>query len=171
MRKSLPLLAGVALTLVLSACAKKCGGTTETATAPAQPTATAALSRPSATLEIGTKDDEIAYDKTTLEAKTGTVIAVRFKNNAKSPQNKHNWVLTKPGMAQGVAGAGQAAHNGEKTGFIPNTPDMIAHTKLLKPGEEDTIIFTVPPAGEYSFVCTVPGHEWKMVGVFKATKK
>jgi uncharacterized cupredoxin-like copper-binding protein len=35
---------------------------------------------------------------------------------------------------------------------------MIAHTALLAPGGSETIEFTAPAAGSYTFVCTYPGH-------------
>ena len=45
-----------------------------------------------------------------------------------------------------------------------NLPGVFAATKLLKPGESDTITFTAPPAGTYPFICTYPGHYPKMQG-------
>ena len=35
---------------------------------------------------------------------------------------------------------------------------MLIHTKLLGPGEEDTISFTPLAPGVYEYVCTFPGH-------------
>ena len=42
--------------------------------------------------------------------------------------------------------------------------DVIAHTKLLGPGESDEITFKVPDAGVYDFICTFPGHFGTMRG-------
>jgi azurin len=42
---------------------------------------------------------------------------------------------------------------------------IIAQTKLLGPGETDTIDFTAPAQpGEYPFLCTFPGHFALMKG-------
>lgn len=124
--------------------------------------------KPVASLEVGSKGDELAFDPIELEAKAGILISLKFKNNATKAGLLHNWVLAKPGMGPGVAAAGQAPGNGERTGFIPNTPDMIAHTNLLKPGQHTTILFQVPAPGVYDYVCTVPGHQDRMTGKFKS---
>ncbi|MGE9268557.1 MAG: plastocyanin/azurin family copper-binding protein, partial [Verrucomicrobiales bacterium] len=42
---------------------------------------------------------------------------------------------------------------------------ILAHTKLLGPGEEDSITFTAPEAGEYPYLCSFPGHFGVMNGV------
>jgi azurin len=35
---------------------------------------------------------------------------------------------------------------------------IIVFTKLLGPGESDTITFNAPAAGVYDYICTFPGH-------------
>ena len=45
--------------------------------------------------------------------------------------------------------------------YIPNdsqAANIIVHTKLLGPGEEDTISFTPKAPGVYEYVCTFPAH-------------
>jgi azurin len=48
-----------------------------------------------------------------------------------------------------------------------NNPDIITHTRLLGPGESDTIEFTVP-AGQYTYICSFPGHYMTMTGTMTA---
>jgi len=36
--------------------------------------------------------------------------------------------------------------------------DLDVKTKTIQPGEEDTVQFTPTKTGQFSFVCTVPGH-------------
>ena len=43
-----------------------------------------------------------------------------------------------------------------------------SHTKLLQPGEVETITFTCPSPGEYPYMCMFPGHTFMMNGVIKA---
>jgi azurin len=43
--------------------------------------------------------------------------------------------------------------------------DVLAATKLLGPGESETITFTVDEPGDYQFVCTFPGHFAMMRGI------
>ncbi len=35
---------------------------------------------------------------------------------------------------------------------------IVVHTKLLGPGEQDTVSFTPVTPGVYEYVCTFPGH-------------
>jgi azurin len=43
--------------------------------------------------------------------------------------------------------------------------DVIAATKLLGPGENETLTFTAPEPGDYQFVCSFPGHFAMMRGI------
>jgi azurin len=53
-------------------------------------------------------------------------------------------------------------------GFIPETPDLLYHTKLLNPGESETLEFTAgPERGDYPYLCTFPGHSRIMQGTLK----
>lgn len=138
---------------VLAACG---GGGAAATTAPA---AGAAV-----TLDIGSKGDELAYDKTALEATAGSKITLNFKNNSNPGANLlHNWVLTKPGTAEGVEADGIAA--GEANSYIkPNDDRVLANTKMIKGGETASVTFDAPAAGEYPYVCTFPGHGVLMKG-------
>lgn len=119
-----------------------------------------------ATLDIGSKGDELAFDKNALEATAGSKVSLTFKNNSNPGANLlHNWVLVKPGTEQGVEADGIAA--GEANGYLKANDDrVIAHTKLLKGGESETVSFDAPAAGVYPFVCTFPGHAALMKGTF-----
>jgi azurin len=128
---------------------------------------TAAASTAETTLEIGSVGDTMAFDKTTLEVKAGSKVTLTLKNNATSPAMKHNWSLVKPGTADTVGVAGIQA--GEAKAYIPDSPDVLAHTSLTNPGETATVTFTAPPAGEYPYICTFPGHYALMKGVLKST--
>ena len=91
-------------------------------------------------------------------------VTVTFSNA--SAVNQHNWVLVKPGTKDAVVAAGAEA--GAANGWIqPDDDRIIAHTKLLNPGESDEIKFKGPIAGIYDFVCTFPGHSATMFGEFK----
>ena len=57
-----------------------------------------------------------------------------------------------------------------RSGWVqPADPDVVAHTALVKPGEEGEVRFTAPPSGTYQFVCTFPGHNFAMFGDFVVT--
>ncbi|TAE47793.1 MAG: auracyanin family protein [Bacteroidetes bacterium] len=117
------------------------------------------------TLSIGTVPG-LKYDKTYFAVKSGSKVAVTFRNNDDMP---HNMVFVKPGTADGV---GQAAANlglkGEAKGYVPESADVLYHTRLIGPGASETIYFLAPTKpGVYTYVCTFPGHAQVMRGVLK----
>jgi azurin len=81
----------------------------------------------------------------------------------------HNWVLAKQADAAGVASDGMTA--GLDNGYLkPDDPRIIAHTRLIGGGEQDTVKFDVSKldTGEqYQFICTYPGHIAMMKGALK----
>ena len=119
-----------------------------------------------------TGDDAMKYDKTLFKVKAGQSITLDFKNVGKQPAAamSHNVVILKQGTD--VQAFGEAAIPAASTGHIPAsmTDDVIAHTKLLGPGESDKITFTLPDAGVYDFICTFPGHFGTMHGQIVAEK-
>lgn len=117
--------------------------------------------KPEVKLEIGSKGEELLFDKDTLSAPAGSRITLTFKNNSTALQ--HNWVLVKPGTSEQVSNDGLAA--GEAKGYLKeNDPNVIAHTRMIKAGESDTITFDAPPKGQYPYICTFPGHHVLMKG-------
>ncbi len=151
--KALALISGAAL---LAAC----GGGGESQQQPQQP----AGPKQEVSLEIATKGNELYYDKNELRAPANSRITLTFKNMADANSGLlHNWVLVRPGTSDAVANDGIAA--GEANDYIkPGDNRVIVHTKMIKPGESDTITFDAPPAGTYDYICTFPGHAVLMRG-------
>ncbi len=139
------------------------------APAPAAPAAPAAADGPvDVTIEIASKGNLMAFDITELTVKAGQRVKVIFKNVATHAVMKHNWVLVKPGTEEEVAAEGLEA--GEANHYIVFTnPDVLAATKLAKPGETVEVVFTAPAAGTYPYVCTFPGHYMMMKGTLTVT--
>jgi len=144
-----------------------CGGTpTPTPT----PTTKIIITHPTpcegATLEISVKGDTIAFDKDRCETAAGTKVVMVFDNV--SGFSQHNWVLVQDGTKDNVAERGTVA--GPDNGWVQlEDPDVIAHTKLLGPGESGEVRFTAPKPGSYQFICTFPGHTAVMFGDFVVT--
>ena len=113
-----------------------------------------------------TGDDQMKYDKTLFKVKAGQNIKLDFKNIGKLPAAamSHNVVI----LAQGtdVQAFGEAAVTAKATDHIPQDmiSDVIAHTKLLGPGQSDEITFKLPDPGVYDFICSFPGHFGTMRG-------
>jgi azurin len=114
--------------------------------------------------------DEMKYDRTLFKVKAGQKITLDFKNIGKQPAAamSHNVVILQQGTD--VQAFGEAAIPAAATEHIPASmsTDVIAHTKLLGPGESDEITFTLTDAGVYDFICTFPGHFGTMNGMIVA---
>lgn len=81
----------------------------------------------------------------------------------------HNLVLVQPNTRRRVVEFALAlGEKGPARSFVPDMPEVIAHTRLLEPGERDTLTVTLPE-GDYPFVCTYPGHGQIMYGVLYVT--
>jgi azurin len=115
------------------------------------------------TLNISTDGDNLAFNQKTLSVKSGSVVELTFENNAKTALMPHNWVLAKPGSEAAVAAA--AVQAGQAAGWFSETQDVLAHTKLVNPGERVTVRFLAPPAGRYPYFCSFPGHYTVMKGI------
>jgi len=80
----------------------------------------------------------------------------------------HNLVVLKKGITAIAFGQKALGAGANATNALPDSlkGDVIASTKLLGPGETDTVVLTVPKeAGSYEYVCTFPGHFALMRGV------
>lgn len=108
-------------------------------------------------------NDKMKYDVTAIEAKPGQQIVVTLKNVGTTPKFSmgHNFVMLDRAInEQNVtkfldAASTEAAHD-----YVPpGDKDVIAHTKLLGPGETDTVTFNAPQIpGDYLYLCSFPGH-------------
>jgi azurin len=147
-----------------------------TAAAPAAPsaapaTAAAAPAAALPVLEITIKPDAanpLAYDTKTISAKAGQKIKLTFTNTHPTLPQPHNIVIGKLGTKDKMMAIAMGAMTLVDKGYIPDSPDILAHTKLLQPGSSETIEFTVPAAGDYPYFCTFPGHVAIMNGILSA---
>ena len=106
-------------------------------------------------------NDQMKFDSTDLTGKVGQKLTIQLTNDGSLPKAvmAHNIVVLKPGtdaMAFVAAASKRAAD-----GYLPDNDqagNIIVHTKLLGPGEDDTISFTPAAPGVYEYVCTFPGH-------------
>ena len=149
----------VALTLSLAACTSE----------PAPPSAeqTAVFAQPvDAELVVTSQPNAMAYATPRIEAPAGATVRVVMDNTGTtSPTMLHNVVVLKgPGDVDrvGRTAAGDADH-------IPNDAAVIAATPIAEPGARTAVVFTMPPAGRYPFICTYPGHYQFMQGTLVST--
>jgi azurin len=102
-----------------------------------------------------------------ISAKTGTRLRIRFVNEGTLP---HNVVL--PRSEDDIDVLVQAAYAAAETGFVPlgMQEKIISHTALVSPGQTAELTLTVPPPGEYTYICLFPGHATSMFGTLRALR-
>ena len=121
------------------------------------------------TIRIATIPEKMSYDVKELTVKSGKKIRLTFANQDFMP---HNMLLVKPGKADAVGEKAIAlGAKGFDVGFIPESYDIVWHTKLLDHGKEEVVDFIAPePPGDYPYVCSFPGHHLIMRGVLHVKK-
>lgn len=147
------LLIPLLVALALSGCGQK-----DSAPAGAAASAPAPTAGPR-TVEI-TANDTMKFSVVTIEAKAGERLKVILTNTGTQPKEVmgHNWILLKAGSDAGAFSA--AATVAKDTNYIPAAlkDQIIANIDLLGPRKSGEVVFTVPAAGEYPFLCSFPAH-------------
>ncbi|MBL7794782.1 MAG: auracyanin family protein [Saprospiraceae bacterium] len=108
----------------------------------------------------------LKYDQGMLTVKAGSKVKLTFTNNDDMP---HNVVFVNPGAADEIGKAAMALGlKGPEMQYVPNSPKVLHHTKLIQPGAAETIYFKAPSQpGDYMYVCTFPGHYQVMRGILR----
>ncbi|WP_423147973.1 plastocyanin/azurin family copper-binding protein [Rubrolithibacter danxiaensis] len=120
------------------------------------------------TINMGTKPG-LKFSPSQFQVRAGSKVKVVFTNN---DDMLHNFVVVMPGTAIKVGEAAmKLGLEGQEKNYIPNTSNVLHHTKLLQPNTSETIYFTAPvQPGEYTYECSVPGHFYSMQGIMKVVK-
>lgn len=138
--------------------------TTETSTE-GEPAPTAATAEENVLIIEG--NDQMQFNTNELKAVAGKPIKLTLKHVGQIPKEAmgHNIVILKEGTDE--SDFALKANDAKATDYIPESEkaSIIAHTKLLGGGEEDTIEFTIDKKGSYTFICSFPGHVAMMKGV------
>jgi azurin len=113
-----------------------------------------------------TANDQMQFSTKAFEVAAGSPVVVVLQNVGTMAKEVmgHNLIVLQPG--NDVAAFGAKAMAAKETDYIPQgDASIFAHTRLLGPGESDTLRFTAPAAGEYPYLCSFPGHFAMMQGV------
>ncbi len=123
---------------------------------------------------VHTVHEQLRFDTTKIEVTAGKQFEVIFENDDGMP---HNFAIVPPGkhMEIGMAAMTMTPDKLDKQGraYLPAAfeKQILAATKLLEPGQKETIKMKAPnQPGEYEFVCTFPGHAVLMWGTLSVTK-
>jgi azurin len=112
--------------------------------------------------------DAMQFDLKEIKVKAGQKVKLTLTHSGKLAKAAmgHNWVLLQQGVD--VAAFGSKAAAARETEYIPKSEaaSIITHTKLVGGGESDTIEFTAPKKGTYTYICSFPGHYALMKGSF-----
>lgn len=124
--------------------------------------------QPDQVLVLGTKPG-LKYDITSLQVRAGSKIKLVFNNN---DDMTHNVVIVQPGAASEVGEAGlNLGLKGAEMQYVPVTPKVLFHTNLIQPGANEAIYFIAPTTpGDYTYLCSYPGHYTVMQGTMKVVK-
>lgn len=118
---------------------------------------------PPKTITLKPEGNKMAYATTKLTAQPGQKVTIVFENTASSPAMQHNVVVLNTNEEAAIKRVGQAAASASN--YVPDDPAVLAATGIAKPGETTKVTFTVPDTpGEYTYVCTYPGHYVSMQG-------
>ena len=122
-------------------------------------------------LEI-TGNDQMQYDKKELAVPaTCKQVTLTIHHGGQLPAAAmgHNWVLVKTADVTTVANAGMSA--GLANNYLtPGDTHVIASTKIIGGGQSATVSFPtskLTKGGDYTFMCTFPGHYVIMKGSLK----
>ncbi len=112
--------------------------------------------------------DSLRFDVTQISVLAGKPMEIVFENVDIMP---HNLVVVAVGALAKVGLAAERMPSDARPGtraFVPSMPEVLHATKLLRPGESETLSFRAPSQpGEYPFVCTFPGHWTLMNGTLQ----
>jgi plastocyanin len=102
-----------------------------------------------------------------ISARTGTRLRIRFVNEGTLPHN-----LVVPRSEDDIDGLVQAAYGAAESGFVPlgDRTMILAYSTLASPGQTVEVTLTVPPPGEYTYICLFPGHATSMFGTLRALR-
>jgi azurin len=117
-------------------------------------------------------NDVMQYDKKELAVPAACRdITITLHHVGKQPREAmgHDWVLVKTADLAAVAQAAIAA--GLANNYLPpGDKRVLAHTGVIGGGESTSVTFSasiLTRGGDYSYLCTFPGHSALMHGKFR----
>jgi glucose/arabinose dehydrogenase/azurin len=121
---------------------------------------------------IRTVREQMRYDTPRLVVEAGKPFEILFENADFMP---HNLVLVKPNTRDkvGLAAASMKPEELDSEGraYVPGSPEILAASKMLLPGQRETLKLTAPSTeGDHEYFCTFPGHYQVMWGRLIVTR-
>ncbi len=108
-------------------------------------------------VKLSTTGQEVMFDQQRLDLPFAKTIRLKYKNDAPlDSQISHNVAIIRPERVEAVMAILQEHDYDLK--FVRDSADILALSKVLNPGQEDTVNFSPPAPGEYVYICLMPGH-------------
>ena len=116
-------------------------------------------------LIIINSSDLMKFDQNELIVFEGQEITLTLNHTGKMSKEimGHNFVLLK--KETDLNDFAQRAMLARENEYIPDGDETITYTKMIGGGESDTITFSAPEKGSYTYICSFPGHYGLMRGV------
>ncbi|MBI1368951.1 MAG: hypothetical protein GC162_09895 [Planctomycetes bacterium] len=121
-------------------------------------------------LSLRALHEMMIYDKHYFAVPAGTMLHIIFDN---TDVMQHNLVIGMPGKLNDIGMAAavmQPTADLTQKQFIPDLPAVLHSSLLINPGGSTRMDCKTPEKpGEYLYLCTFPGHFFKMYGVLIVT--
>jgi uncharacterized cupredoxin-like copper-binding protein len=125
--------------------------------------------RPAVTLRIASQGEDMLFTPDRLTCAAGADVTLIFHHAGKISQDPHDWVLLKPGTRARFLAVADRAPEGSDGVTAANRDMILARTPPCPMGKSVETRFTAPAAGNYDFVCSIPGHGETMHGTLTTT--
>jgi putative heme-binding domain-containing protein len=115
-------------------------------------------------ITIKTVEEQMRFDVRQFYVEAGRPVEIIFENPDIMP---HNLIVVAPDAQMEVGRAADAlGAAGFAKDFVPNTPKVLHHTRLIPAKTSERLRFIAPAAAaDYPYLCTFPGHWLVMNGV------
>jgi len=108
-------------------------------------------------VKLSTTGQEVMFDQQRLDLPFAKTIRLKYKNDAPlDSQISHNVAIIRPERVAAVMAILQD-HDYDLES-VRRSADILALSRVLNPGQEDTVEFSPPEPGEYVYICLMPGH-------------
>jgi len=112
--------------------------------------------------------NELRFDMPEITAEAGKRVRLVLENTTSTGGLVHNFVLLRD--ASLVDDVINAAFAAAATGFAPQHETVIATIPAVSPGSQGSVTFVMPPPGQYTYLCMMPGHSITMRGTLHSVE-
>ena len=116
-------------------------------------------------------NDLMKFDKSSINVEKGKVYEITLKNVGKLPKVAmgHNLIILKPGINALTFGQALITKYGatvqNEWNPVKGSMLILKQTKMLGPGQQETLKIKFDKSGAYHYLCSFPGHFGQMRGI------